>query len=387
MDTEKINAGVGEEDPIEIEDSFFEETENEEEILRMDYTIETPEGRNERVKEIIATTPPEKLTPKYLEKLSDYIVFALDKKERQEKKILTDNRMVTVNKRETSFEGLVGKMENGEDGIYNMIANDKNIIFAPKITITEEDIKEIPGLAELRDSISKIEEESKNARGKKAFLLKKQLIEMRQDQYVLKNMFKKPIYCTNLIKSFPKIDLTEEIGIDEKGEVYSTGLINFYNEKHVSALLCNYSKLKEDSWSNFSGDSKWMILDFEKLVDDTFKDDFPLYYDLIIYKIDGKTNEEIQSLLFEKYGVKHSEEYLSSLWRNKIPKMIVKKASEQWLEWHYTIEEKGTWKRCSRCGQIKLAHNLFFSKNNTSKDGFYSICKDCRNAAYKSKKK
>ena len=71
MDTEKINAGVGEEDPIEIEDSFFEETENEEEILRMDYTIETPEGRNERVKEIIATTPPEKLTPKYLEKLSE----------------------------------------------------------------------------------------------------------------------------------------------------------------------------------------------------------------------------------------------------------------------------------------------------------------------------
>lgn len=37
--------------------------------------------------------------------------------------------MTTVNRRETSFQGLAEKLENGEDGIYNMIANDKNIIF------------------------------------------------------------------------------------------------------------------------------------------------------------------------------------------------------------------------------------------------------------------
>jgi hypothetical protein len=31
----------------------------------------------------------------------------MEKEEKKEKKILTDNRMTTVNKRETSFEGLV----------------------------------------------------------------------------------------------------------------------------------------------------------------------------------------------------------------------------------------------------------------------------------------
>jgi hypothetical protein len=31
-------------------------------------------------------------------------------KEKKEKKILTDNRMVTINKRETSYEGLVSKL-------------------------------------------------------------------------------------------------------------------------------------------------------------------------------------------------------------------------------------------------------------------------------------
>ena len=43
-------------------------------------------------------------------------------------------------------------------------------------------------------------------------------------------------------------------------------------------------------------------------------------------------------------------------------------------------------KKCSGCGQIKLAHNKYFSYNKTSKDGFYSICKKCRNSKNKTKK-
>ena len=370
---------------VEIDTTLQEEIIAEEDCgyIKMDFSLETPEERNEKVKEIIEKTPPEKLTPKYLEKLTDYIIFAMDKQERKEKKILTDNRMVTVNKRETSFEGLAGKLENGEDGIYDMIANDKNIIFSPKVSITEKDIAEIPPLKQLRDAIDVVEEQAKKAKGKKAFLLKKQLIEMRQDQYVIKNSYRKPIYCMNLIKSFSKIDLSEKVYIKEDGTVGSTGIINFFDEKHISSLLCNYSKLKEDTWSNFHDDAKWLLIDFDNLIDKTLEEKYPLYYDLVIYKIDGKQNIEIQKLLEEKHGVKHSVEYISSLWRNKIPKLIAQQAQEDWLVWHYTEEERGNWKCCSRCGQIKLAHNYFFSKNKTSKDGFYSICKCCRNAGTK----
>jgi hypothetical protein len=50
----------------------------------------------------------------------------MEKQERKERKILTDNRMMTVNKREMSFEGLVSQLENGEDGIYNLIRESKN---------------------------------------------------------------------------------------------------------------------------------------------------------------------------------------------------------------------------------------------------------------------
>ena len=348
-------------------------------VHKLDYTLESSEERKKLVEQIVNETPPEQLTNRYLEILADYMIFAMDKEERKKKYIITDNRSITINKRETSFEGLISKFENGEDGIYNMIANDKNIIFTPKISITQKDVEEIPALKELREAIEEVEKAEKQARGKKRYLLKKQLIEMRQDQYIIKNAYRKPMYCINALKTFGKLDLSEEIYFDEKGEAYSTGMISLFNPKHISALLCHYVKLKEQVWGNFSSDAYYLMEDLDVLVDKTLKEKHPLYYDLVIAKIDGKSNLEIQQELEEKHGIKHSVEYISSLWRNKIPKLIAEQEQQDYLNWHYTEVERGKWKRCSRCGEIKLAHNKFFSKNKTAKDGFYSICKTCRN--------
>ena len=374
-----IENDIEEDDLVETLEEQIENSEDIKPTRKLDFTLQTPDERNELVKKIIDETPSDKLTPQYLEILADYIIFAMDKQERKEKKILTENRMVTVNKRETSYQGLVGKMENGEDGLFNLITNDKNIIFSPKVTITKKDLEEIPELAKLRKAIEEIEEAEKRATGKKKFLLKKQLIEMRQDQYVIKNAYRKPMYCANLTKSFSTMSFDEAITMDENNMPVSDGLISFFNPTHISALLCHYSKLKEDAWGKFSSDAYFMMEDLDAAVDAALKEKYPLYYDLVIYKIDGKQNIEIQELLEQKHGIKHSVEYISSLWRNKIPKLIAEKAQEDYLVWYYTNVEYGKWKRCSRCGEIKLAHNKFFSKNRTSKDGFYSICKCCRN--------
>ena len=93
---------------------------------------------------IIQTADPATLTPTYLETLANYLVLCMEKEEKKQKKILTDNHLATVIKRECSFEGLMGDSENSEEGIYSLIKQDKNIIFQPKISITEEDIANIP---------------------------------------------------------------------------------------------------------------------------------------------------------------------------------------------------------------------------------------------------
>jgi len=114
-------------------------------IIKLDYTLQTPEERNEFVKKVIAESP-EELNNSYLEVLADYLILCMEKQERKEKNILTENRLTTVNKRETSFEGLVSQLENGEDGIYNLISENKNALLQPKISITKKDLEEIPPL-------------------------------------------------------------------------------------------------------------------------------------------------------------------------------------------------------------------------------------------------
>ena len=347
--------------------------------IKLDYSIESPQQRTKLVKQIVQSASPERLTPHYLEILANYMIFAMTKEEKKNKKINTSNRMVTINKRETSFQGLSTKFENGEDGIYNIIIeNDKNIIFTPKIQITEQDINNIPFLRELREAIDVVQAQQKKARGRRKYFLKKQLIEMRQDQYIIKNAYNQPIYSFNAVKNFNSLNIDEKITI-KNNDVEDQSLISLTNPKHISALLCNYSKLKEDSYGKIYTDGYYLIWDLENLIESSLKIKHPYLYDLLIFKIDGRLNPQIQQLLEEKHGYKYSVEYISYLWRNKIPKLIADAAKKEYITWYYTTKEKGKWKKCSRCGEVKLAHSYFYSKNNSSKDGFYSICKKCRN--------
>lgn len=113
--------------------------------------------------------------------MADYLILCMEKQERKERKILTDNRLATVNKRECSFEGLVSQLENGEDGIYNLVNENKNAIFQPKISITQHDLDTIPCLKQLHDTINVWENASKCVSGREAYTMKKAIIEMRKD--------------------------------------------------------------------------------------------------------------------------------------------------------------------------------------------------------------
>ena len=355
-------------------------------MIKLDYSLESPEERNQLVQQILDEPREEDdaLKPGYLEVLADYLILCMEKQEKKERKILTDNRLVTINKRETSFEGLVSQFENGEDGIYGIMTEDKNQIFQPKIKkITQQDREEIPCLNQLKESIEYWEQKIQTATGRDAYIIKKTLIELRKDQYVIRNAYQKPIVFTQAVCSSKNfIPLDGEITVDENGRAVGHG-ITLIDPAVCSAILCNYSKLKQDSWGNFESDTWYLIYDFENICDRALEN-YPLYMKIVEYKIDGMQNIDIQEAIQKEFGIKHSLEYISSLWRKKIPQLIASAAEDQYLDWHFMKEEKGTYKRCSRCGQIKLANNKYFSINKTSKDGWYSICKNCRSVKGKS---
>ena len=145
------------------------------ETKKLDYSLKTSAERAEFIKELLPDLTKEQLkNKKYIEIMSDYIVSAMTPEEKKQKMILTDNRMITVNKRETSFQGLVDKFENGEDGLWNfMIDNDKNILLTHKKEITDVDLENIDSLKDLKESIKIIEKKEKEATGKNKYKLKK----------------------------------------------------------------------------------------------------------------------------------------------------------------------------------------------------------------------
>lgn len=301
----------------------------------------------------------------------------LEKKEGKDHELITENRMVTVNRRETSFEGLVAQFENGEDGIYNLINNDKNQIFRPKVSITKNDIEDIPDLKNVRDAIELWEDKLNTASGRDKYIIKRSIIDLRKDQYIIKDAYKTPVCVKSTTHSKAPVNLDGEINFDKEGYCVSKGM-SLTDPEIVSEILCNYSQLKQNSYSNFENDTWYLMEDFDKVATKALLD-YPLYERIVEMKIDGKQNLDIQAALEEEFGIKHSVEYISSLWRNKIPALIASQAEDDYLDWYFLEIEKGKYKKCSRCGQIKLAHNKYFSKNKTSRDGFYSICKSCRN--------
>ena len=150
--------------------------------MQLDYSLTTSEERIQCVEKLLAETPPESLTKGYLSYLSDYILFIADKNQtkkekKEEQPILTKNREVTINKRQISYEEIVSNLENGEDGIYALISNNKNQILDPKEKITEEDIKEIPGLKEHLELIDSFKKQFDSAVGTARYHLKKSIIE------------------------------------------------------------------------------------------------------------------------------------------------------------------------------------------------------------------
>lgn len=148
--------------------------------MLLDYSITTPKERNQYINNLLKKYNPKK---QELSEISDYLLFTRDKtqtmKEKKQKyPITTSNREQTINKRQISYEGLIEQLKNGEDGIYSLMAVDKEIKLDNKDPITEEDLKNIPRLAENFQIIKELEKQYNSTNSsKRKKLLKKTIIE------------------------------------------------------------------------------------------------------------------------------------------------------------------------------------------------------------------
>lgn len=353
-------------------------------FYKLNYNLTSPEERVEYVRQLLAAETEEQVSRIQLEYLANYILSALPKEERQKKKILTDTRLSYIKKyRETSYEGLALTLERGEDGIPSLATTNPHQYLTQRKKITSEDIKADSSLQKIDNEVQKLQKQLKTAEGYDIYLIKKNIIELNQMKYTIKTLSSPPVRSTkgqpiNYIKnSHP---LVEEIRVSKNGdEVEVVEGVSITDPTHVAAILSLYNELKDEGAKEMMSDVRYLIEEFDDVFHNDYKEQYPEHYQIALLKIEGKTNAEIHDFMKEQFNSSHTNEYISSLWTTKIPKEIAEIATDKYIYWYYTTQKPGVFKKCSKCGQIKLMNNRFFSKNGTSKDGYYSQCKDCRN--------
>lgn len=270
--------------------------------------------------------------------------------------------MVTIRKRETSLENIQESFED-ENMAYGLFREeeDKNVILSPKIEITEQDLNDIPALRELHDTILQWEEALKRARGQQAYTIKRAIIEMRKDQYVIKQSYKPVTQIQRITKSYVK-----------NGSDFSTIFLSYLIDPSVAKKILNYyGDLRH------SGELEFRLI-LDDLATKAFHND-PIRKRLYQLRLDGYTSKEISEKLQEEFNSTFSIGYITHVFNVQVAKKIARQAEEEYLMWLY--KSKGLpMRQCKKCGEWLPEHKFFFSCTKKGNSIVYlSVCKSCRN--------
>lgn len=359
-------------------------------ISQLDYSIETVEERTQKLNEVLY--PNGQLHPyvfeafyecynpnikqsmpltedKYffqkLESLASYILYTAQKT----KDIVKPETQRSRNKKNVPLEHL--ETSAAADTKYTV----------PQQQITEQDIINIPGLQQVEQLIQSLAQQRKSPHitNVEKSRIQGLISELRADQYIIKESYLRPISFKRLNYTTTEYDFFEDTFYynDQNKRIHvSNNTIDLGNPHHIHKILELYTKLRQDHYDDTQSDMRYILDTVDWLISESnFKE---IFSRLIILRIDGFTYADISHLFLTEYNIDVSESYLSKVYTKQIPERIAKTYTTSYEEWYYTYKEKGEFKKCSKCGRIKLANTNYFNKDNRKKkDPLRNICKEC----------
>lgn len=284
--------------------------------------------------------------------------------------------------------------------------------------------RKLPPRASLLHRFSAAEQQELNERALKLsqfkyLKLKHLLVDLRNEQYAFRD-----VHCGRVLNHAQPEDSIASIGdtlrLGEDVQILPLGLIN-HSDSFSLSLFFNPlpGALSDDELKRLS-DILWgaekvergLVFDFrdpfhvwnaymlrEELMDEAAADPEQIYgaakgmietldyyeqrahlsdlqKDLLQMKLEKKQNYDIATVLNEKYGKSYNENYISTIFHQKVLTQIAAAASE-----HYEIVSNlffpENFKRCKDCGQVLLLNSNNFVRQKKSKDGFAPRCKRC----------
>lgn len=306
-----------------------------------------------------------------LEKIANYILFSPDG-ERITKKtkynFYTEKQLERVKNKEVSIEKIVNNIsksktepEDFDPNIYDevldfLIRQGNNYKHEIKQKISKKDLddEELKCVREYQDNIDRFKIQLDKLRNKnKDKPRQKKLMSIlsswKDDQVLCKDKIKGTIYFKQPLPDTTEIDYEQ---------------FDFFDKEHV---LCLLKILPRD----LTTDLGCLIYDLNKIIEECNLSDVDLKI-LKLYREEDSTQETIAKRL----GIK--QQYVSAT-LNKICNKIIKKFEEIYEDWYYLNICKGKYKKCSKCGEIKLVNKRYFYKHPNTKDGFEQNCKQCKN--------
>ena len=302
---------------------------------------------------------------KTLEMLGNYILWCdPNKKERSYIKIYDDEKKFkdALYKEKKYIEKYGESLEEG----VALLRHQKNYKKAKDEVVTSEDLKKYPELREYKKEIDRLSAYIKEDRLDEfvEYMQLKGHVKIKtekQAKYFLTNhiglLKKDMLQCKiELVKPIVWKQPLKDEGSPDWNE------FDELNNSHIKSLLQLY---KESEIYDFQDDLGCMFQDLENVLSEV--------------KLTNK-QREVLNLWMSGMTIKNISKELNrdkstiSRMLDTIVEKIVQVYEEQLENWYYLNIRKGEYKKCSKCGEVKLINK--FNKNG--KKGYLSICKKCR---------
>ena len=318
---------------------------------------------------------------KKLEQMANYILFCdKDKNENTNYNIMTKNdKKRTQRYEKESYDNLLQKKDkNGFGIIEKEIINAKNYKKKVVQKIYKKDL-ENKYIKQIQIEIDKLKHthDNREISSMQKRLHKKAMVELKDNQKLTKDLLYKPVVFKSPLPDTAKFIFDDDTGYyDENGDyiLVSENNIELSNSYHVYQLINNYSSLRMDCAEDVHSNMRYLLDSLDEIIESCDFRDFEK--DIIIMRIDRLPLQEISDSLKLKYGLDYEPSYISNIFKNRICKKIALKNSLDFEDWFYFQRAVGTYKQCSKCGQVKLANERYFKYDITNKR-YKSRCRRC----------
>lgn len=266
-----------------------------------------------------------------------------------------------------------------------------------------------------KEEIEAIKEEILHINQYKYLKMRHQLVELRKQQFILKDSYSSIIQLHNKFFSTPE---ENKISFETDIEVYPLGIYNNskisklifkeninldeYNEeelRYISDFIWNKKKISDKKYIDFrKSEHIYEIISlFFDLEDEILKKEIDsetesllrtlkfyidtsnlsnIQKDILDFKKRKIKNEEIARIINNKYNKSYSSNYISTIFKQKIISKIALSA-EKHEKIFSNIFFPENFKKCNTCGKILLKDADNFIKKTKSKDGLSNRCKFC----------